>query len=108
MEGTITIAQTTSTNDDITNVIITFRSTSEQVNSSHCHISSLEVYRGRKQAIEISYEGFFLSENGTIKVYYTHKEIIMKPPITLTSLLHRFTYISWSTVLKSTWVNSIA
>ena len=32
----------------------------EPINSSHCQISSLEVYRGREQAISISYNGFSL------------------------------------------------
>ena len=43
--------------------------TDQLVNSPLCHISSLEVYRGRDQAIEISHQGFSLSENGSIKVY---------------------------------------
>jgi hypothetical protein len=43
--------------------------TDQLVNSSFCHISSLEVYRGRDQAIEISNQGFSLSENGSIKVH---------------------------------------
>ena len=42
--------------------------TDQLVNSSLCHISSLEVYRGRDQAIEISHQGFSLSDNGSIKV----------------------------------------
>ena len=42
--------------------------TNQLVNSSLCHISSLEVYRGRHQAIEISHQGFSLSENGSVKV----------------------------------------
>ena len=41
---------------------------SQSINSTQCHISSLEVYRGREQAIEISLDGFSLTENGTIKV----------------------------------------
>ena len=38
------------------------------VNNTLCNISSLEVYRGREQAIEISHEGFSLTENGVFKV----------------------------------------
>jgi hypothetical protein len=38
------------------------------VNNTLCHISSLEVYRGREQAIEISHDGFLLTENGNINV----------------------------------------
>ena len=45
-----------------------FNETKQLVNSSFCHISSLEVYRGRDQAIEISHEGFSLSGNGSIEV----------------------------------------
>ena len=39
-----------------------------QVNQSVCNISSLEVYRGREQAIEISHKGFSLGNLGTIEV----------------------------------------
>ena len=45
-----------------------FNETDQLVNSSLCHIASLEVYRGRDQAIEINHGGFFLSDNGTIQV----------------------------------------
>ena len=69
MTGTSTTAQTLNTNEDLVNAIVTFRSREEQVNSSLCQISSLEVYRGRDQAIEISHQGFSLSGSGTIEVY---------------------------------------
>ena len=42
--------------------------TDRLVNSSHCHISSLEVYRGRDRVIEISHQGFSLRDNGSIEV----------------------------------------
>ena len=45
-----------------------FNETDELVSSSFCHIASLEVYRGREQAIEINHDGFSLSDNGTIQV----------------------------------------
>ena len=45
-----------------------FNITNQLVNSSLCAISSLEVYRGREQVIEISHKGFFLSDNGSIEV----------------------------------------
>ena len=38
------------------------------VNSSHCNISSLEVYRGMDEVIEINHDGFSLSNNGNIEV----------------------------------------
>ena len=43
-------------------------STYQFVNGSLCQIASLEVYRGRDQIIEISHDGFSLSENGMVKV----------------------------------------
>ena len=69
MAGNSTIAQTIDMNNQIANAVVTFRNREEQVNGSICNISSLEVYRGREQAIEIDYRGFSLTENGTIKVY---------------------------------------
>ena len=45
-----------------------FNEAKQPVNSSFCNISSLEVYRGRGQAIEISHEGFSLSDIGSIEV----------------------------------------
>ena len=45
-----------------------FNITDQPVNSSFCHIASLEVYRGRKQAIQISHYGFSLSINGNVNV----------------------------------------
>ena len=48
--------------------IFGFNGTNQTVNSSFCDISSLEVYRGREQAIEISRRGFFLGDNGSIEV----------------------------------------
>ena len=50
------------------NGIFEFNRTDQLVNNSVCHISSLKVYRGRDQAIEISHEGFFLNDNGNIEV----------------------------------------
>ena len=49
-------------------LIFGFNGTNQNVNSSFCNISSLEVYRGREQAIEISHQGFSLSDNGSIQV----------------------------------------
>ena len=51
-----------------TGEIFKFNRTDQLVSSSFCHISSLEVYRGREQAIEISHEGFSLNENGNTEV----------------------------------------
>ena len=38
------------------------------INTSFCHISSLEVYRGRNKAIEIDPSGFSFGQSGTIVV----------------------------------------
>lgn len=35
---------------------------------SNCNITSLEVYRGRRQAIDINYSGFYLNDSGVIMV----------------------------------------
>ena len=51
-----------------TNATVTYMNTSQLVNSSFCHIASLEVYRGREQVIKINHGGFSLSDNGTIEV----------------------------------------
>ena len=48
--------------------VINTNSTEKLVNSSICSISSLEVYRGREQAIEISHDGFILDNSGSIEV----------------------------------------
>ena len=55
--------------------IFGFSGTNQTLNSSFCQISSLEVYRGREQAIEISQQGFSLSENGTIQVHQLYHVI---------------------------------
>jgi hypothetical protein len=49
-------------------VMFGFNGTNLTVKSSYCQISSLEVYRGRQQAIEISHQGFSLDDNGSIEV----------------------------------------
>ena len=45
-----------------------FNGTDQPVNSTFCHIASLEVFRGWEQAIEVDHDGFSLSDNGTIRV----------------------------------------
>ena len=86
MTGTPIIAQTVNMNYQPENATITFRSYGSQeeqdlVNSSICQISSLEVYRGREEAIKISHQGFSLN-NGSIEVYtgYINKINRMKIP----------------------------
>ena len=59
---------TNSSNNEIIISTFVFNATKQPVNSSFCNISSLKVYRGREQAIEISHEGFSLSGIGSIKV----------------------------------------
>ena len=55
----------------LTDAVIVHRDHAQSVNTineSFCHISSLEVYRGRQKAIEIAHSGFYLSHRGTIVV----------------------------------------
>ena len=47
------------------------------LNGSVCNISSLEVYRGSSQAIEIRHSGFTLNENGNIVVSDLHSSHIL-------------------------------
>ena len=70
MEGTATTAQTLTMNNIVADGLVALRGTAEhaQLNTSTCQISGLEVYRGREQAIEISHQGFSLSDNGSIEV----------------------------------------
>ena len=46
-----------------------FNGTDQIVNSSFCHILSLEVYRGREQVTGISHQGFSLTDSGAVEVY---------------------------------------
>ena len=48
--------------------IFYFKDTEQPINKSVCDIDSLEVYRGREQAIKISHDGFTLSNSGTFEV----------------------------------------
>ena len=52
-----------------------FNETNQPVNSIFCNISSLEVYRGREQAIEISHQGFFINDSGSIEVRVSSSHI---------------------------------
>ena len=52
-----------------------FNETNQPVNSSFCNISNLEVYRGKEQAIEISHQGFFINDSGSIEVRVSSSHI---------------------------------
>ena len=60
--------QTATLNMDAATALVVDKNTLLQVNSSVCHISTLEVYRGREQAFKISHRGFTLSNNSAIEV----------------------------------------
>ena len=53
---------------NLTDAVINHRPTDQPVNSAFCHITSLEVYRGRNKAIKISHDGFHLNQRGAIEV----------------------------------------
>ena len=57
---------------NVKDAIFIVSETNQSVSSSFCNISGLEVFRGREQAIEISYEGFILNDKGQITVRYSH------------------------------------
>ena len=64
----------THTDKYFTEYVVTFgfNGTNQMVNSSFCIVSSLEVYRGREQAIEIGHQGFSPCDNGSIEVRKKH------------------------------------
>ena len=53
----------------LTDAIIKTKETNKTVNNDLCTILSLEVYRGRGQAIAIEHNVFTLTDSGTLKVY---------------------------------------
>ena len=60
------VAMTYTVNNILTAAqVVVYNSTNKVGN---CNITSLEVYRGRRQAIGISYSGFHLNDSGVIMV----------------------------------------
>ena len=53
---------------NLTDAVVYHRPTDQPVNNVFCHITSLEVYRGRNEAIKISHNGFHLNQRGAIEV----------------------------------------
>ena len=53
---------------NLTDAVVYHRPTGQPVNSAFCHITSLEVYRGRNEAVKISHGGFHLNQRGAIEV----------------------------------------
>ena len=65
---------TYSTNNTPTTAKVTQNGSINPVNGSRCQIASLEVYRGRAQAINISYGGLSLDDNGDLMVHVNQFE----------------------------------
>ena len=55
---------------NLTDAVVYHRPTGQPVRSAFCHISSLEMYRGRNKANKISHDGFHLNQRGAIEVRY--------------------------------------
>ena len=53
---------------NLTDAVVYHRSTNRPVNSAFCHITSLEVYRGRNETTKIRHDGFHLNQRGAIEV----------------------------------------
>lgn len=54
-------------------VVVVTDNISQPVNGSLCQITSLEVYRGRRNITKINHDGFFFSNEGTFTVVaYMH------------------------------------
>ena len=58
----------TSEASNLTDAVVYHRSTGQPVRSAFCHITSLEVYRGRDEATKVSHGGFHLNQGGAIEV----------------------------------------
>ena len=67
-----TTALTVSSEYTLADAVVVYKDLQMLVDKSFCNISSLEAYHGREQVIEISHQGFSLSDNGTIEVYTTY------------------------------------
>lgn len=52
----------------------------QRVNSSLCHISSLEVYQGRQQTTEMNPNAFYISESGSTKVNCNACDVVFIHP----------------------------
>ena len=53
---------------NLTDVVVYHRPTGQPVDSAFCHITSLEVYRGRNEAVKISHGGLYWNQRGAIEV----------------------------------------
>lgn len=51
-----------------TAIVVATDNISQPVNGSLCQVTSLEVYRGRKNITKISHDGFFFSNEGNFMV----------------------------------------
>ena len=60
----ITVA--TPFNSEVSDAVVYYRHTDQPVNSAFCHITSLEVYRGRNEATKINHDGFHLNQRGAL------------------------------------------
>ena len=53
---------------NLTDAVVHHRPTGQSVKNAFCRISSLEVYRGRDEAINIRHDGSHLNQRGNIEV----------------------------------------
>lgn len=65
----------TFTSDNRTLVDARIVVSNDTINGSFCHIASLEVYRGSKQSVVISHDGFSLSDEGNLLVNPSYSEM---------------------------------
>ena len=63
------MALSTRMNNSLTSARVVYIDNMNQINDiDRCNATSLEVYRGREQVINITHDGFSLSDNGIIEV----------------------------------------
>ena len=78
----MTAATLISLNGSAIDAVVVYSGTRQPANGSFCNIASLEVYRGKEQAIEINHSGFSLGNRGTIeasvnKVIHKYMEYVL-------------------------------
>ena len=75
-ENETSLSMTYSTNNTSMTAKVISANSTNNVNGSLCHIVSLEVYRGRRQAFNISFSGFNINDNGNIVVNHNKYKYI--------------------------------
>ena len=97
-------AVTLSSMTNLINVTVVYNH--QPVLNSMCHISSLEVYRGRDHVTRIMHDGFLLSDSGRVEASI-QLTIVMELTM-IHVLILRLTMPAWRIILRNILESSIA